>query len=283
MDPKPLPIAPHPAQSEPFFIEQIEKMRVHLQTLHDMPGLDTFRETAELPEAFFSHLNDAMACFDRVIEYILGYDGTDKRIKCSKGCCNCCIDLVRGLSTPEVINIYNHVRLWPDAKQIFEYHRESAEKFMEILLRKLKPGEVPGITGADDRVDEAHTEFNQLNRPCGFLDQESGLCRIYPVRPIACRFFFSIDPPEMCNPDHPKYLNRDTCTVHLPDEIHILLRQIGKKFGFITLNYLSGAFCAFASDIMKIRPIKTVPDDDWTARHGGGGSEDQQRDAGEDA
>ncbi len=279
MDSSPLPIAPHPAQSEPFFVEQIEEMREHLQAVHDLPGFDTFRETADLPLAFFEHLNEALACFDRVIEYILGYDGTDKRIRCSKGCCNCCIDLVRGISTPEVINIYNHVRLWPDAKQIFEYHRESAEKFMGILLKKLSPSEVPGITGEDDRVEQAHKEFNQLNRPCGFLNQETGLCRIYPVRPIACRFFFSLDSPDYCTPTHAKYFDRDTRTVHLPEEIHILLRQIGKKFGFITLNYLSGAFCAFSAEIMKIRPIKTVPDDEWTARHAGA----KQEETGDDA
>ena len=66
MDPKPLPIAPNPAQSDPFFIEQIETMHAHLQTVYDLPGLDTFRETAELPEAFFEHLNAALACFDRI-------------------------------------------------------------------------------------------------------------------------------------------------------------------------------------------------------------------------
>lgn len=264
----PLPLAPHPAQAEPFFIDQIEQMKQRLEAVRDLPGLDAFRQTATLPESFFTHFNAFLAGFDRIIDYVLAYDGTDRQVKCTKGCSNCCIDLVRGITTPEIINIYHHVRLWPDAKQLFEYHRDSAESFMRILLPMVQPGEPPP-TGQDDRVEQAHREYNLQNRSCGFLDQQTGCCRIYPVRPIACRYFFSLDPPETCTPKHEKYFSRDTRTVHLPPEIHLLLREIGRKFGFVTLNYLSGAFCAFAAEIMRIRPIRTTPDDSPPRRFAG--------------
>ncbi len=267
---RPLPLAPHPAQSEPYFLEQIAEMQMRLEAMKALPGLNAFRQTAELPQAFFDHMNAFLAGFDRITDYILGYSGDDKQIKCTKGCSNCCIDLVRGISTPEIINIYHHVRLWADAKQLFEYHRDSAEQFMEILLPMVNPGEPPP-QGDDDRVEQAHKSYNLKNRPCGFLDQETGCCRIYAVRPIACRYFFSVDPPETCTPTHPKYFSRDTRTVHLPPELHVLLREVGRQFGFITLNYLSGAFCAFAAEVMKIRPIKVVPDDEWATRHAAAG------------
>jgi len=249
--------APRP-EEHPYFLEQIAHMRARLETVRDLPGLDRFTQTRALPAAFFDQFNAALACFDRLIDFVLSYTGTTPRVQCKKGCSNCCIDLVRGINTPEIINIYRFVRAWPDAKQVFEYHRESAELFMQILASKLKPGEA-AYGGDDPRVKDAHLEFNRLKRPCGFLDQQTGCCRIYPVRPIACRYFFSLDPPETCTPSHPRYVLRDTRTVHLPPEIHELILQIGQRLGFRPLNYLSGAFCGFAAEVMHARPIEVIP------------------------
>lgn len=234
--------------------DELNLMHHHLRQVLDVPELAALPRSAALPAAFFEHFNAALACYDRVIDLVLAHDGTDRRIYCKKGCSNCCIDLVRGVTTPEIVNIYHHVRGWSDVKTLFEYHRDSAELFMSILEGKLQAGERE-FGGEDPRVRDAHIEYNRQNRPCGFLDTETGCCRIYAVRPIACRYFFSLDPPEMCRPDHEKYLQRETRRVHLPEEIHELLREISRRFGFRVLNYLSGAFCGFAAEIMRTRPI----------------------------
>lgn len=249
--------SPEPAEREAGYQACVTEIRGHLEKVRDLPELPAFRETRSLPQAFFTHFNAALAAYDRLIDFALGFDGSDKQIKCTKGCSNCCIDLVRGMTTPEIANIYHHVRPWPDAKQLFEYHKESAELFINILATKMNPNE-PMITGRDDRVAEAHIEYNRLNRPCGFLDRETGCCRIYPVRPLACRYFFSISPPETCSPLHVLYLERQTRTVHLPEEIHALIREIDHRFGFRPLNYLSGAFCQFAAEIMRIKMIQVT-------------------------
>ena len=245
---------PEPAAETPEYQRLVAAMRSHLETVRDLPELPKFRETRKLPQAFFEHFNAFLACYDELIEQVLVHTGDGKRIQCTAGCANCCIDLVRGLTTPEMINIYHHVRPWPDAKQLFEYHRESAETFSHMLLKRMMPGQPP--TGDDDSVAEAHMEYNQLRRPCGFLDQEKGMCRIYPVRPIACRYFFSFDPPETCTPTHPQYFNRAVRLVHMPAEIDALLREVQKAFGFGVLNYLSGAFCEFTAQVMRIKLIE---------------------------
>ena len=250
---------PEPAAQQDFYQEQITEMTGHLEAARDLPGLDKLKETHALPRAFFEHFNAFLAAYDRLIDFTLEFSGDDQKIYCKKGCANCCIDLVRGLTTPEIVNIYHHVRLWPDCKQLFEYHRDSAEQFSYILLHKAESGEAPP-TGRDPRVAGAHMEFNLLKRPCGFLDQETGCCRIYPVRPIACRYFFSFDPPETCTPSHEKYFQRQTRTVHLPEEIHALLREVDHAFGFRPLNYLSGAFCEFTAQVMRIKPITVIGD-----------------------
>jgi Fe-S-cluster containining protein len=252
----PPPHKPEPAEQEPTYRELVAEMTRHLETVRDLPALPRFRETHELPQAFFDHYNAFLAAYDRLIDFVLAFSGDERRIQCKKGCCNCCIDLVRGITTPEIVNLYHHVRPWPDAKKLFEYHRDSAEQFSYILLNKSKSDTPP--TGRDPEIAAAHMEFNMLCRPCGFLDVATGCCRIYPVRPIACRYFFSIDPPETCTPKHEKYFQRDTRMVHLPEEIHALLREIDHAFGFRPLNYLSGAFCQFTAETMRIKMIKVV-------------------------
>lgn len=256
-----LPPSEPPAeiQQQPEYQRLVAGIRADLATVRDLPGLAEFTRTKSLPQEFFTHLNAALAKYDELIDYALAHDGAADRIRCTKGCANCCIDLVRGISTPEIINIYHHVRGWSDVRQLFEYHRASAEVFMEILSSKLKPGE-RGFGGDDPRVVASHVEYNARRRPCGFLDQESGLCRIYPVRPIACRYFFSFDPPEMCTPTHEQYLQRRTRTIHLPLEVNRLLSEIGHKLGFRPLNYLAGAFCGFAAEVMRTQPIQVTDD-----------------------
>ena len=252
--PKP-PIGP--VELQPFFIEQIARMGEHLDAVCRLDDLGRFRASRQLPAAFFEQFNAALASYDRLIDFVLTFTGVDQRVQCKKGCCNCCIDLVRGINTPEIMNVYHYVRGWSDVRQIFEYHRESAAIFMSILESKLRPGEA-SFGGDDPRVEEAQIEYNRRKRPCGFLDRLTGCCRVYPVRPIACRYFFSLDPPETCTPSHPKYLQRDTRTVHLPPEIHERIAAIGRRLGFRPLNYLSGAFCGFAAEVMQSRPIQVV-------------------------
>ena len=254
---EPPALNPEPAEQESFYQDLVDEMIKHLETVRDLPGLDKFQETHELPRTFFEYFNAFLAVYDRLIDAVLEFSGDDQIIQCKKGCANCCIDLVRGMTTPEIINIYNHVRPWPDAKQLFEYSRDSAERFSYILMNKAKPGEAPP-DGQDPRVVGAHMEYNMLQRPCGFLDQETGCCRIYAVRPVACRYFFSLDRPEFCTPAHEKYFSRNTRTVHLPERIHALLREIDHAFGFRPLNYLSGAFCHFTAQTMRIQMIKIV-------------------------
>ncbi len=264
---------PDALYEQPEWIAGVERICDALQAIIDDPAIPEFKQCGELPQSFFERLQSALDDYDALIDFALAFDGSGARIQCKKGCANCCIDLVRGVTTPEVVNIYHHVRGWPDAREIFEYHRDSAVMFMEILESKLEPGEQS--FGADDpRLIEAHVEYNRRQRPCGFLDTESGCCRIYRVRPLACRYFFSFDAPEKCTPTHEDYLSRNTRTIHLPEAVHQRLLEIGRRFGFPTLSYLSGGFCGFAAEIMHTRPIRVADDENAARRSDGTGAAD---------
>jgi Fe-S-cluster containining protein len=262
---RPLPVlgAPEPGQHTPAEVAAadarydalVARIRGQLSACRDLPGLEDFQTTGQLPRAFIDHYGAAMQAYDELIDFALEFTDESSRIQCKKGCSNCCVDLVRGITVSELIYLYNTVRWWDDCKQLFEYHSESAKQFSLLLMSKVAVGEEPPH-GGDPRVAEAHVEYNQLLRPCGFLDQKEGLCRIHAVRPIICRAFFSFDPAETCSPRSDRYLTRSTRTVHLPEEIHLILRAIDRRFGFRPLNYLSGGFCQFTANIMKLKPIQ---------------------------
>ncbi len=257
---QPIEPKPEPAEQEAIYLGHVGEIERQLRAILALDGLDRFHETGALPRAFFEHFDAFLAEYDRLIDFVLKFSGDDQRIQCRKGCCNCCIDLVRGMTTPETIRIYHYVRNWPDVRDLFEYHKESAELFVNILMQKARsPADLQGDEG-ENRIAESHMLYNMLNRRCGFLDPNDGSCRIHPVRPLACRYFFSIDPPETCSPEHDKYLKRLTRTVHLPADVHVLLREIDRKFGFRPLNYLSGAFCQFAAEVMRTKPIRVLDD-----------------------
>jgi Fe-S-cluster containining protein len=239
-----------------LYREQIDAIRNQLEALLDLPDLESFPETGRLPETFFAGFRFAQNAYDRIIDAALAHDGSGERIHCTKGCSNCCIDLVRGITVPEIVLIYRYVRPWADARQVFEYHCESGNLFLGRLARKLSPEEMRTLAPDDSRIAEAHIEYNRLDRPCGFLDGDTGSCRIYPVRPLACRYFFSFDPPETCSPGHERYLRRSIRTVPLPPEVVSLFARIGEKLGVRLVNYLPGAFAQFTADVMKTRPIE---------------------------
>jgi Fe-S-cluster containining protein len=105
---------------------------------------------------------------------------------CNRGCNSCCYQLV-GSSLSEGAMIAAHLMetpSWvPEIRQIRARLQEDS-----ALIRSMK--------------DKPH-EWMVSKRACPFLDKKSGDCRIYSVRPGACRTYFVTSDPENCSPDRP--------------------------------------------------------------------------------
>ena len=54
------------------------------------------------------------------------------------------------------------------------------------------------FTGVLDRAEEIEDDYWRERAPCPILDKETGLCPIYEHRPMACRTYQVITPPEKC-------------------------------------------------------------------------------------
>lgn len=94
-------------------------------------------------------------------------------IRCSAGCSHCCKQVVA---------------ITPDEAQLLlaAAERNGVEINRERLQRQ---------RGMDDA---AWLTLTGTDRDCIFLDT-TGRCTVYDDRPMSCRKYFSLDPPDLCN------------------------------------------------------------------------------------
>ncbi len=218
--------------------------------------LASFAANKTLPAKLFELLSEALDCYDHYIEHIVTAEGWD--VSCRRGCSACCEhELARGVTALEALNIYRHVRDWEDIGSLYEHAAENAVTFQQLLAEEMR--REPGPLGPDDpRVTKAHLAYNRLKRPCPFLDREQGACRIYPVRPLVCRFFFNLSPAEWCDPDHEGYLKRETRCMDPYTAVQERLHAINQRLGIRVLHFLSGAFMTLAGNVMEGKPLQLV-------------------------
>jgi Fe-S-cluster containining protein len=128
------------------------------------------RETTR--EAVVGLARNAMAATSRMIEGLLARAPAGA-VACGAGCAHCCYQSV-GVTPAEALAIHDH------------------------LSRTLSESEVARVAA---RVAAARARTRGLSAaerfspdyPCAFLDEASGRCTIYEVRPLSCRGMNSLD------------------------------------------------------------------------------------------
>jgi hypothetical protein len=100
------------------------------------------------------------------VDWMLSDSGVNKASVCTKGCSHCC--------------------------------------YLDVDVTLLEAAYIAHNTGytMQDREQRLHKNYHEDKQYCGFLDRESGTCSIYEYRPLACRTFFSMDSPDLCDLDN---------------------------------------------------------------------------------
>jgi Fe-S-cluster containining protein len=217
--------------------------------------LESFAATRSLPAACFSLWDEALTAYDAYVEHIVDAEGWE--VTCRRGCAACCQhELARGVTTLEALAIYRQVHGWRDIDALYQQCATNSASFQTLLMKQMRRDARP-LEPDDPRLVEAHLEYNRLERACPFLDQAEGACRIYPVRPLVCRFFFNLSPAAWCTPTHPNYLRRETRGIDAHRAVKQRMQEIDRRLGIRTLNFLAGAFVSIAADVMDGKPIGT--------------------------
>lgn len=133
---------------------------------------------------------------------------TGVTVSCSRGCAHCCTQfVVASLQECECITyyLYHHDKALEHFIRAFGDWRDRILK-IESCFRKINDlGEKINLGQATDEDRRLFTEESRVyashNNPCPFL--VDGACSIYEVRPYICANYFSISPPEWCQPSHP--------------------------------------------------------------------------------
>jgi len=140
-------------------------------------------------------------------------------VTCNAGCTHCCHQLV-SLNIFEAEALTTWIRSLPEARQ-----QHLADRFHQTLLKISAAGLIDRIVSEDWFVEsttarQLAVDYLYKRIPCPFLENDA--CTIYPMRPLICREYMVISPPEHCydplslqteNVRMPLYLSRTLHTI----------------------------------------------------------------------
>ncbi len=112
-------------------------------------------------------------------------------VRCAPGCSASCHQWVEGVFTHEIERLGAHVRA----------HLDPAEVLAALEASVAAHAAVEPDPGAADEGEGRAVAYLALRRPCVFLDG-AGRCAVHPLRPQACRGFFSVSDPLHCTAEY---------------------------------------------------------------------------------
>jgi Fe-S-cluster containining protein len=128
-----------------------------------------------------------MGLFEKLDEKVdAGIKKEGLKTSCAPGCAGCCYQLTL-VTLPEAVAVAEHFLADVQRRQLIPLLMRS---FFD-QLRHIEVGDVGKI----------RQSYFLKKVPCTFLDLETKLCTIYPVRPAACRYHFVVSDPQLCQPE----------------------------------------------------------------------------------
>jgi Fe-S-cluster containining protein len=157
-------------------------------------------------------------------------------ISCKAGCGACCRQMVP-LNVFEAEALTEWLRSLPAERQA-----ELAERFHRALCALRDAGIIDRILESESVTEEGPMtqlaiDYFHAGVACPFLENES--CSIHPIRPLACREYLVVSPPELCKDP----AVHDVTGVRLPVKLSRALHHFGRTVtrdprGWIPLVFL---------------------------------------------
>lgn len=129
-----------------------------------------------------------------------------EKASCTKGCTWCCYQVV-------AVNLAEGVVL---AREIMK--RSDWKRIAKDMAVRAK--QTP--------ADVSREDYMYRKLPCPLLDTEEKTCRVYDVRPAACRFYYVITDPAYCSPDDP---HQEVIALDCYEEEEAVMMYAHKAFG----------------------------------------------------
>jgi Fe-S-cluster containining protein len=207
---------------------------VHRKAVGVLEDLSRLNCRTCLDERFRSGYERFLDLLDQYQAEVFRYHGRAPR--CAKRCAGCCYHWVEDVYSFEAEFVAAYIRQRfaerigrivaasrDDIRAIAGLDRMVTEKLAAVSA-KLEPG-----GEAIDSTDLLLASFHQLARPCPLLD-DSGMCMVYPVRPITCRTYFSISDPKYCGPRERPSVRQTTFMLDLREEAGAMLDSLHFRY-----------------------------------------------------
>jgi Fe-S-cluster containining protein len=147
----------------------------------------------------------------------------------------------------ELVYLYSNLRPRDDFMSVMEECQMLAKLFEGLLGKRLAESD-----SEDDAEDRALHDYFFQWKSCPFSSPQ-GDCRIYPLRPVSCRMYFSETHPKYCVPEYLQTEKNESFVVYMPDHIEEALGGISEHYadlelpesyfgGLLSMNLYEGVF-----------------------------------------
>jgi Fe-S-cluster containining protein len=159
-----------------------------------------------------------------------------REISCRAGCGACCRQMVP-LNVFEAEALTEWLQTLPAERQA-----ELAGRFHRALCALRDAGMIDRILESEWVLEDGPTtqlsiDYFRVGVPCPFLENES--CSIHPIRPLACREYLVVSPPEMCKDPAVNDVTGVRLPANLSKALHLFGQAVtGDPRGWMPLVFL---------------------------------------------
>ena len=237
-------------QSRPL----MEKMARLYRQISAMWEMKRFKQDLTLPQEAQRLTLRAFHLYDQYLAYITGkLRKQGWKVYCKPGCADCCFSMPAGISTWELLVIYDHLQQAGQLGKLFRRNLESCQMLAQVHGQAA--GEViNGQFGHRSEYEMLLHKYSQLRHPCAFLD-DSQECLIYTIRPLACRMHFACTPPELCDPTHPHFSQAVRFNLSPHTGVEEELRRLDHHLNLQVSDLLAPGLVALTANVLRFSPI----------------------------
>jgi len=167
-------------------------------------------------EAARDDIERAFVAYDAYIAHVV----SRHPMSCRETCTACCHDNPRGVSGVELQRLHQSILSRPGAGS-------TMMRFAQLATQRGDPA-----------------TWRARGIPCPLL--KDGRCSAYVARPVACRAFFAITPPEWCSPGDERHDERVNPHIEPPAVLVQALRVLSERLGLANADDLHSGMARLA-------------------------------------
>lgn len=248
----PLPGTNFPEEALRCVASYQNKMARYLFDIACLDELQDFGTKRALPADLLKLFMKAVDLYDESTQYMLGQMRRHGlNIQCALECSHCCCHMPAGISTIELIYLYQGLCRKKSAPRLFRRCLEAEESFTEVFRQSASCSPPDGGPYALEKVLKT---YHTIGRPCPFLD--SGLCLIYPYRPFACRMHFSLSPAYWCRSSHFQHEYAVRFNLEPGECVFDMLERLDERFQLNLSNVMVCGLLEIMVNVMQFEEIR---------------------------